>query len=124
MKANMRRSLILTCLLATVLLALPVVVQAQFTYITTNGAITITGYTGSGGAVSIPATINGLPVTNVGDYAFANSPLTSVTIPASVISIGDGAFFGCYGLRTITVHSNNPAYTSLNGVLFDKNQTT
>jgi len=146
MKANMRRSLILTCLLATVLLALPVVVQAQFTYITTNGAITITGYTGSGGAVSIPATINGLPVTsvgdyafyetaltsvtipnsvtNIGDYAFANSPLTSVTIPASVISIGDGAFFGCYGLRTITVHSNNPAYTSLNGVLFDKNQTT
>jgi len=29
------------------LLALPAVVQAQFSYTTNNGAITITGYTGS-----------------------------------------------------------------------------
>ena len=45
------------------LLALPAPVQAQFNYTTNNGTITITGYTGSGGAVTIPSTINGLPVT-------------------------------------------------------------
>ena len=52
------------------LLALPAAVQAQFTYTTNNGAITITGYTGPGGAVTIPSTINGLPVTSIGDQAF------------------------------------------------------
>ena len=43
------------------LLALPAAVQAQYTDTTNNGTITITGYTGSGGAVTIPDTINGLP---------------------------------------------------------------
>ena len=33
---------------------------------TNNGTITITGYTGPGGAVTIPGTINGLPVTSIG----------------------------------------------------------
>ncbi len=40
-------------------LMLPVVAQAQFLYTTNNSAITITRYTGSGGAVIIPSTING-----------------------------------------------------------------
>ena len=79
------------------LLALPAVVQAQFTYTTNNGTITITGYTGSGGAVTIPSTINGLPVTSIGDYAFYNcTSLTSVTIPNSVTSIGDEAFWSLH----------------------------
>jgi hypothetical protein len=72
-------------------LALPAALQAQFTYTINNGTITITGYTGPGGAVTIPSTIDGLPVTTIGDSAFAFCPLSSVTIPNSVISIGDGA---------------------------------
>src|SRR6267154_2382750 len=47
------------------LLAVPAVVQAQYTYTTNNGTITITGYTGPGGAVAIPSTITGLPVTSI-----------------------------------------------------------
>ena len=39
----------------------------EFNYTTNNGTITITGYTGPGGAVTIPSTINGLPVTSIGD---------------------------------------------------------
>ena len=54
-------------LLPLLLLALPAVVQAQYTYTTNNGAITITGYTGPGGAVTIPSMTNGLPVTSIGD---------------------------------------------------------
>jgi Tfp pilus assembly pilus retraction ATPase PilT len=42
-------------LLLLLLLALPAIVQAQFNYTTNNGTITITGYTGSGGDVTIPA---------------------------------------------------------------------
>jgi hypothetical protein len=36
--------------------------SGDFTYTTSNGAVTITGYTGAGGAVEIPAQISGLPV--------------------------------------------------------------
>ncbi len=58
-------------LLPLLLLTLPAVVQAQFNYTTNNGTITITKYTGSGGDVTIPDTINGLPVTSIGDGAFS-----------------------------------------------------
>ena len=109
----------------TIGLGLPAVVQAQYSYTTNNGTITITEYTGSGGAVVIPSTINDLPVTSIGDNAFYEClRLTSVTIPNSVTSIGDEAFYGCNSLNSISVDTNNPAYSSLSGVLFDKSQTT
>ncbi|HEX7617750.1 MAG TPA: hypothetical protein VF480_03415, partial [Verrucomicrobiae bacterium] len=59
---------------------LPAVAQAQFTFTTNNGAITITRYTGPGGAVVIPDTTNGWPVTSMGSAAFINcTKLTDVT---------------------------------------------
>ena len=123
----MKTNLIQTCLLAAALLALPAAVQAQFTYTTNNGTITITGYTGSGGAVNIPATISGLPLTGIGVYAFSTFSskitLTSVTIPSSVTNIGIDAFVECDSLTAIIVDINNPAYSSLAGVLFDKGHT-
>jgi hypothetical protein len=86
------------------LLTLPPVVHAQFQFITNNGAITITGYYGPGGAITIPSTVNGLPVISIGDGAFAdNGILTSVTIPNSVTSIGMDAFESCYGLASVTI---------------------
>jgi len=76
--------------------ALPAVVQAQFTFTTNNGAITITQYTGPGGAVVIPGMTNGYPVTAVGGAAFYdNTSVTSVIIPSSVTSIGGWAFYNC-----------------------------
>ena len=65
-----RRFLAAWILPLLLLLALPEAVQAQFTFTTNNGAITITGYTGPGGAVDIPSTIIGLPVTSIGNGAF------------------------------------------------------
>jgi hypothetical protein len=64
----------------TITLVLVIQVQAQFNYTINNGAITITEYTGSGGAVSIPSTINGLPVSGIGESAFYHrTNLTGVT---------------------------------------------
>ena len=56
-----------------VLLVLPAMVQAQFnTMVDYDGTIIITGYTGPGGAVKIPDTIGGRPVTSIGNGAFYN----------------------------------------------------
>ena len=56
----------------------------------------ITDYTGDGGSVVIPDTINGTIVTAIGDQAFMyynyNISITSITIPATVDSIGMLAF--------------------------------
>lgn len=61
----------------------------------------------------------------IGEEAFQNcAGLDSIEIPASVISIGNSAFGYCSGLRSIKVDKNNTAYTSEDGVLFDKEKTT
>ena len=67
-------------------------------------------------SVTIPSS-----VTSIGSSAFSScSGLTSVTIPSSVTSIGNHAFSYCYGLTTITVEPTNGAYSSEDGVLFNK----
>ena len=67
----------------------------------------IRGRTGAVGAVVIPASINGMPVTTIGDGAFyGSSILTSVTIPASVTSIRESAFQDCAGLTGVTIPSS------------------
>ena len=56
------------------------------------------------GAVTIPSTLGGKPVTSIGYEAFVNcSGLTSVTIPDGVTSIGLDAFYGCSGLTSVTI---------------------
>ena len=83
------------------------VVASDFTYTSTASAVTITGYTGTGGAVTIPSSIGGLPVTNIGNNAFENKQsITSLTISNSVTSIGNGAFQSCTGLTSVTIPSS------------------
>jgi hypothetical protein len=62
--------------------------------------------------------------TSIGDNAFYGSGVATVTIPASVAAVGTNAFGECFNLSAISVDTNNPDYSSLNGVLFNKNQTT
>jgi PKD repeat protein len=96
--------------------------QVQFSYTTTNGTITITGYTGSGGALIIPSSINSLPVTSIGAEAFANfTSLTSVLIPGSVSNIGQFAFEFCSGLHEVYFEGNAPAFGP---VVFNQDSAT
>jgi hypothetical protein len=133
--------------LVLLLLALPAVVEAQFTFITNNNAITITGYTGDGGDVVIPNTINNFKVTAIASDVFNQvdgltsvtfgtnvliigtnaifqcQNLTTVVIPGSVTNIGQGPFFDCQSLTTISLSASNVNYSVTNGVLFNKTQT-
>jgi hypothetical protein len=98
---TLKRWQILWSLIAA--LWLPAVAQGQFTFTTNNGAITITGYNGNPTALAIPSTINFLPVTTIGNFAFSNNAsLTSVIIPNGVTNISQYAFAYCTNLISIT----------------------
>ena len=66
-------------------------------------------------------------VTSIWMFAFSDCKnLTTVNIPNSVNRIGNtggDTFAGCGNLEAINVDSDNPNYTSEDGVLFDKNKT-
>jgi hypothetical protein len=145
--------------------------SGDYTYMTSDSTATITGYTGAGGVLSIPGTLNGLPVITVGRSAFLDNQtitsvatppsvtsigslafqgctgltsvnlnfgvtniekqafgmcgaLTSMTIPASVSYIGIYAFFGCSGMQAFAVDAASNYFSSVDGVLFNKTQTT
>lgn len=88
----------------------------DFTFDATTG--TIKKYNGNDAVVNIPSEINGTPVTTIGNAAFRDSSVTSVTIPASVTEIGSNAFADCTNLTSVnyegdwsklTIQSGNPA---------------
>ena len=100
-----------------------------FTFVTNNGAITITSWvsssvTGPMGEVDIPDSTNGYPVTGISSNAFWDGSPTSVVIPAGVTNIPEGTFSGCPYLTNIVLEPGNPSYTNVGGVLFNLQMTT
>ena len=63
-------------------------------------------------------------VTKIGNQVFYKCyKLTSLTIPDSVTHIGYGSFPYCTSLTSFSVSNDNPSYSSVDGVLFNKDQT-
>ena len=71
---------------------------------------------GYSGEINIPSIVNGYPVTSIGDYVFTGSPITSVTIPNSVTSIGERPFGGCTALVSVSMSNS---VTSIGNFAFD-----
>ncbi len=68
-----------------------------------NGNATITDCdTSISGDITIPSTLDGYPVTSIGENAFCGCDLINITIPDSVTSIGNGAFSWC-DLISVTI---------------------
>ena len=71
-------------------------------------------------SVTIPTSVK-----EIGEGAFWNDTgLTTITIPNSVTIIGFGAFNGCTNLQSFVVDGNNTKYSSVDGVLYNKDKTT
>ena len=123
-------------------------VKPNFEYKIQGDTVTITGCDKNvSGALIIPVTIEGKPVTgigksafsrcysltsiripdsvtSIGKYAFSScSDLTSITIPDGVTSIGERAFSSCMKLLAIEVGAGNISYADVDGVLFNKKKT-
>jgi len=81
--------------------------------------VTITGVTDKTVTeLTVPAEIDGKPVTAIGYYAFLNcAALQRVTLPDSVTVLGNGAFSGCSALTEVTLP---PWLTSLPYGLFER----
>ena len=113
-----------------------------------NGTVSIVDYDwkNSSGDIYIPSMLDGYTVTTIGEEAFAkgkdvnkndvmviipdtitmigekafyNSPISAVSIPASVQSIGKAAFAYC-DITQFIVDQKQPNYTTVDGVLYDK----
>lgn len=90
-----------------------------------NGeAIIVDYFKGTAGEVEIPNEIDGIPVTAIGDRTFfGHQGITSITLPTTVTHIGQEAFRACERLEAIHVPSDHPTYSSIDGVLFNLEQS-
>ena len=99
--------------------------QTSLTSVTISNGVGSIGNDAFFGCANITNIILPNSMTNIAAQAFESClSLGSITIPASVTNLGDSVFLTCNGLTAINVSSNNPAYSSLAGVLFDKGRTT
>jgi len=72
------------------------------TYTKNAKGVTVTGYTGDATVISIPKSIEGLPVVAIGDGAFRDlTALQALVIPESVTSVGKEILAGCKSLLAL-----------------------
>lgn len=90
----------------------------DFEFTPDNTAVIVNNYKCKGTAadVTIPSCYKGKPVTAINNAAFPNSAVTSVTIPDSITSIPDAAFYNCGNLETIHIPVS---VTSIGSCAFD-----
>lgn len=115
-KTNKALSVLLSVLMlvSVFTIALPETISVQaettgadFTYSLDGENAVITAYTGTETEVTVPDTIDEHKVTGIDEFAFfMNYSITDVTIPESVTSIGDYAFFHCVKLGNVTFKGN------------------
>ena len=121
-----------------------VITSGDYQYVLMDdGTIQITYYYGETTVLEIPCQLDGHTVSSIGDGAFGGCCVTEViipdvitsignwafnfsgylhkvTIPDSVVSIGINPFRYCPFLDQIVVSPENPVFTTIDGVLFNK----
>jgi len=93
--------------------------------VTLPGSVTNIGDGAFYGCIGLTSVTLPFGLTGIGEQAFRwCMSLGSIGVPASVSSIGDLAFNSCESLLAISVDPLNPNYSSRDGILFNKSQTT
>jgi hypothetical protein len=100
------------------------VVDSVVYRIVSDGEVSAVGFEGSPVSLSVPSSVeNGgesYAPTSIADSAFAECrTVTSLSIGDLIATIGDGALDSPH-LRSLEVSSGNAAYSSIAGVLYDK----
>jgi hypothetical protein len=112
--------------------------EGGWTFTVVNNKAQITSYSWSGGAVTIPSTLGGYPVGTISGqisrsiFGDSSSSITSITIPNSITTIGDYAFYGCSSLASVNIPNTvtsigNNAFsmcTSLNSIVIPNSVIT
>ena len=97
---------------------------SSLTSITIPDSVTEIGVSAFSGCSSLTSITIPDSVTRIDMSTFRGcSSFTSITIPDNVTYIDIWAFNGCTGLTAIDVKAGNNNYTSVNGVLFNKDKT-
>ena len=119
--------------------------SGDYEYRVYKGNVTITAYNGKAKTVTIPAEIDGKPVTVIGEKAFEPaqytlekviipdsvvelkdsafnkcSRMTEITIPDSLVTLEGNPFRYCYNLRTVNISPSHPAIAVVEGVIYSK----
>ena len=94
----------------------PLAERVTFHYRAENGGAVITGYSGSVALLTVPSTLDGLPVVAIGERAFEKATFTAVKLPDSIVSIGWFAFYECNNLADVTIPAG---VTSIGHAVFD-----
>ena len=77
----------------------------QFALASNKKGYAVTGYTGTDKEVYIPSTYDGMPVTEIGEWAFYDKGITKVVIREGVERVLKGAFGSCKQLKSISIPS-------------------
>ncbi len=90
------------------------------------GTVSTIDYAAFANCKNLTSIIIPTSVMQISDNAFLNCSGLSgtITIPNSVSSIGYFAFQGCTGITSFDVATDNFAFSSIDGVLYDVGQTT
>ena len=75
----------------------------DYTYSVSNGAATITKYTGNARNLYVPSTLGGYPVKRIGEGAFAGCNFETVSLPSRLEIMDAYAFQNCVRLNSITL---------------------
>lgn len=98
--------------------------KEEYTYSVANGEVSLMYRCSYSTTFGIPETIEGYPVTKVEfGNAFVDDVLRVLYIPKTVKTISSSINYGNRGLQTIVVDEENPYFSSVDGVLYNKDKT-
>lgn len=119
------------CILLTVM-ALPLTAgviaesDGMYTYhvMSRDQTVVIQSYDGPGGHVTVPDTLGGYPVSEIGMSAFEDrDDLLSLTLPDGLTEFSPYACTGCDQLQAFRVSENSARFSVRDGILYNKEGT-